>query len=538
VGELPRDSVDVLVVGAGPIGLTAAALLDQQGISSFVVDRKRNFDEHPRARFLDSCTLELFRQLGVAQAVEATGIGPSWTEVITCAESLAGKQIARIPSPEFYSVPRAITPQIPVMTCQDLVEPILYERVQSCAGAEVRLASELTDLSQDTDGCRARVRDLETDREREISARFVIGADGVRSTVRSAIGAELEGEVRDTYFRDVLFHADLSPWIDDLGRKGALLFVAHPLGAGMFQPLDGKQRFRIQIAGLEPDAELDDDFCRRWLWSAVGAEEEFDIEIFTKRIWRVSARSSTRFAKGRIFLAGDAAQVFTPTGGMGMNASFAGIRNLCWKLAYVLRDLAPESILETYEGEWKPQSLRGSRAAIQNADYIMGVFGAYMFGGDLYKALHDVKQYTHYTGAIFGYEIASPLCRVDANEPPTAPDELLDYEPVVRSGRRLPHVWLDEEETRSILDPCGIEYVLFLGPDADTGAWTSAAERITSRGFPLSTLSLDRAQTRGTPLEGEEAILVRPDLIVVAHLRPDAPEDPATFLESTLPLRG
>ncbi|MDJ0847280.1 MAG: FAD-dependent monooxygenase [Myxococcota bacterium] len=106
----------VLIVGAGPVGLVAAILLDQLGVSSLVVDEKPAFDDHPRARFMDSCTLELFRQLEIADAVEATGIGPDWTEVITCAESIAGKQIARVPSPEFHSAPRPITPQIPVMT--------------------------------------------------------------------------------------------------------------------------------------------------------------------------------------------------------------------------------------------------------------------------------------------------------------------------------------------------------------------------------------------------------------------------------------
>ncbi len=273
---------------------------------------------------------------------------------------------------------------------------------------------------------------------------IVIGADGVRSFVRHAIGAELRGEVRDTFFRDVLFHADLSPWIDDPGRKGALLFVAHPLGAGVFQPLDGRRRFRIQIAGLDPDTEIDDEFCKKWPWSAVGVSEEFPIEILTKRIWRVSARSSSKFGEGRIFLAGDAAQVFTPTGGMGMNCAFAGVRNLAWKLAYVVRGAAPASILETYESEWKPQSLRRSKAALENADDIISVFSAYVLGGDLYKALHDVKQYTHYTGTIFGYEIESALCQKDPADAPEVADAQMDYVPVVRSGRRPPHIWLDE----------------------------------------------------------------------------------------------
>ncbi len=526
----------VLIVGAGPIGLVASILLDQQGVSSIVVDRKLDFDDHPRARFMDSCTLELFRQLGVADEVEATGIGPDWTEVITCAESIAGKQIARIPSPEFHSVLRPITPQIPVMTCQDLLEPILYERAKACERVEVRLQQELVELSQDAAGCRARTRHTETGEVDEIAASFVIGADGVRSFVRDAIGAELEGEVRDMFFRDVLFHADLSPWIDELGRKGALLFVAHPLGAGLFQPLDGKQRFRIQIGGLDPDAEIDDEWCRRWLWSAVGAGEEFPIDILTKRIWRVSARSSSRFARGRIFLAGDAAQVFTPTGGMGMNCAFAGVRNLAWKLAYVVRGVAPASILETYEGEWKPQSLRRAKAALENADYIIGVFTAYAFGGDLYQALHDVKQYTHYTGTIFGYELASDLCDVDAAAPPEVADAQQDYVPVVRSGRRAPHVWLDDEETRSILDAFGTDYVVVLREGPDEAAWVDAVRPIQDRGFPLRIERCASSRLDGTPYEPEQAVLVRPDLIVAGHVRRGEAADPGAFLAGVLPL--
>ena len=526
----------VLIVGAGPIGLTAAILLDQLGVESLVVDKKPGFDDHPRARFMDSCTLELFRQLGVADQVEKTGIGPDWTEVITCAESIAGKQIARIPSPEFHSVPRPITPQVPVMTCQDLLEPILYERALACDRVDIRLEHELTRLDQDEAGCRARVRDLPNDREATISAEFVIGADGVRSLVRDAIGAELEGEVRDTFFRDVLFRADLSRWIDGLDRKGALLFVAHPLGAGTFQPLDGQQRFRIQIGGLSPDDEIDDDFCRKWLWSAVGAEEPFDIEILTKRMWRVSARSSSAFSKGRIFLAGDAAQVFTPTGGMGMNCAFAGVRNLSWKLGYVVRGIAPASLLDTYESEWKPQSQRRSKAALENADYIMGVFAAYVLGGDLYKALHDVKQYTHYAGTIFGYEIDSPLCVRDESEPPAIEDEGMDYVPVVRSGRRAPHTWLDEENGVAMLDAFGTHYVVVVRDGADGDRWEAAIEPLTDRGFPIRLQRCTPGQLRGTPYEGEEAVIVRPDLIVAAHASRDEPVDPLALLETILPV--
>ena len=533
---MSANETPVLIVGAGPIGLVASILLDQLGVASVVVDRKLDFDDHPRARFLDSCTLELFRQLGVADAVEATGLGPDWTEVVTCAESIAGKQIARIPSPEFHSVPRPITPQIPVMTSQDLVEPILYERALACDLADVRLGQEIVALDQDDDGCRALVRDVGTGEEHEIVSQYVIGADGVKSFVRDAIGAKLEGEVRDTFFRDVLFHADLSPWIDDLGRKGALLFVAHPLGAGLFQPLDGERRFRIQIGGLDPDVEIDDDWCRRWVWSAVGAGEEFDVEILTKRIWRVSARASSRFHSGRAFLAGDAAQVFTPTGGMGMNAAFAGVRNLAWKLAYVVRGLSPDSLPESYEAEWKPQSLRRTEAALQNADYIMRVFAAYVVGGDLYKAFRDVEQYTHYTGAIFGYELVSGLCDVDEDEPPTDAAELIRYVPVVRSGRRTPHLWLDAGEQHALLDELGTDYVVALADDARRAEWAKAVDGLRSRGFPIRLLPIAGDRLRGTPYEGEEAVVIRPDLIVASHARVADAADPVRTIERRLPI--
>ena len=127
---MTMKDVSVLIVGAGPIGLAAAILLKQQGIDVLVIDKKERFDNHPRARFLDSCTMELFRQMGVADAVEGTGIGALWTQTVNCFTTLSDEPIAKVASPEFHSVARTITPQVPVMTCQDLVEPILYEHAK------------------------------------------------------------------------------------------------------------------------------------------------------------------------------------------------------------------------------------------------------------------------------------------------------------------------------------------------------------------------------------------------------------------------
>ncbi len=522
--------VPVLIVGAGPIGLTAAVLLKQQGVDALVIDQKSSFSDHPRARFMDSCTLELFRQMGIADAVEDVGIGPTWTKTVNCFTRLTEPPIAKVRSPEFHSVPRPITPQIPVMTSQDLLEPIIYERALDL-GVDIRLRHTLNGLEQDGDGCTATIESTDT---RTIRAAWVLGADGTRSRVREAMGCEMSGEVRDTFYRDVLFHADLSPWLHDQHNEGGLLWLAHSRGAGLYQPLDGKNRFRAQIAGLDPDEAFDDEYFKAWIRASVSDDADFPIEIFSKLVWRVGARTADRFRVGRLFLAGDAAHIFAPTGGMGMNTAFAGVRNLAWKLAYVVRGVAPETILDTYEAEWKPQAEWRTATALENHDYITNVYRTFFTGGDVDAALKPFEQYVDYPGVIFGYEVVSPLAASDAEHPPAVTSPVRQYVPVVRSGRRVPHIWLDAAENESILDTCGTDYVVMFSPDApDT--WQEAIAGCVERGFPLRTLHLTREQIADTPFANEAVVVVRPDLIVALHVKAGEDAD-ANLLEKVLPV--
>ena len=524
------QSTPVLIVGAGPIGLTASILLKQQGIEVVVIDEKRTFGDHPRARFLDSCTLELFREIGIANAVEASGIGPSWTKTVNCFTTLAAEPIAKTPSPEFHSVPRAITPQVPVMTCQDLFEPILAERAVAL-GVDLRLGQSFVALSDNSERCRVEIKDTDSGKSETVAAQYVIGCDGVHSPVRDAIGAALEGEVRNTFYRDVLFHADLSPWLDAQDNQGSLLWLAHPLGAGMYQPLDGKQRFRAQIAGLDPEVDYDDEFFTNWIRSSIGSDNDFPIDIFSKLIWRVSAQIVDRFRVGRVMLAGDAAHVFAPTGGMGMNTAFAGVRNLAWKLAYVLKGWLPDTALDTYHSEWKPQATWRSAVALENHDYIVGVYRAFFSAGkgteELDQALAAFEQYTDYPGVIFGYRVGSELVAGDA--PAESAQTVRAFEPAVRPGCRLPHLWLDAAQTHSLLDHCGREYLLVLTPTADN-RWESAAQTLRDQGVPLLVQRLTPAQVDSSVYAQQTAVLVRPDLIVTTNAPSGQNIDPTALL--------
>ncbi|MCH9667886.1 MAG: FAD-dependent monooxygenase [Actinomycetia bacterium] len=528
---MPRTQV--LIIGAGPVGLVSALLLSQHGISSIVIDSKSAFSDHPRARFFDSITLELFRQLGFAREVEAIGLDSPWTESVTVAETFAGTQIAKIPGGEFYSVPRPISSQIPVMSSQDLLEPILYAHAMRCADTRVWLSHECLDLVQDGDRCRARVKKVDTGEEIEICSDYVIGADGARSTVRRAIGARLDGEVRDTFYRDVLFHADMRRWVDDLDQRGAVLFVSHDKGAGMFVPLDGRQRWRIQIAGIDPNRDITDEEVREWIWSGVGAGERFPIDVDSKLIWRVSGRVADRYRVGRVMLVGDAAHVFSPTGGMGLNAGFAGCHNLMWKLAYVIKGVAPDWILDTYGQEWRLQAQRRTKQALENHDFMGALFMAHFGRGNVARAYEDVLQYTNYAGLIFGYEHASALCLPDSCASPAA-ETNQTYVPVVRSGRRAPHFWVDEANNQALSDWFGSEYVVLTGPGADAPAWREAVGALSNRGFPIRIEQL--TGVAGSVYADEAVVVVRPDCIVAAQVRNGEVVNAGELLQNILPL--
>ena len=196
-----------------------------------------------------------------------------------------------------------------------------------------------------------------------------------------------------------------------------------------------------------------------------------------------------RFGVGRVFLAGDAAHLFAPTGGMGMNTAFAGARNLAWKLAYVLKQHAPKSILDTYHSEWKPQALWRSEVALENHDHITRVYRAHFSGGDLESALSRFQQYTDYPGAIFGYEIESDLIQQDSNPVPRVDNRIRQHIPVVRSGRRLPHIWLDKAQTESVFDYCGVEYSVLLGPEV-TDEWRQQIEQMAASKWPVRCVTL------------------------------------------------
>jgi len=501
----------VLIIGCGPIGITGALLLARHGIRSVLIERRGELNTHPRSRFVDTNTMELMREFGVEKEVEATGLGPDWTQVNRWSVSLCEGEVAAIPSPTFLTVPRETSPCLPVMTCQDYVENILIELARKNPLIDLRFNTEMTALEQDAHGVHAVLRNTASGQEDRCEADYAIGADGPGSVTRSIIGAELDAEPRAGFMQDVIFDADLSAWVGD--RKGALLYTMTTAGVVIFQPLNGVRRWRCQISVQDENMISESDAIER-IRLAAGADALTDISILSMSKWRPTPGLTSTFSKGRIFIAGDAAHIAVPAGGMGNNAGFAGIRNLAWKLAYVLNGAAPASILESYETEHRPIAQERVDMGVKIYEAVVPIFVAHFSGQDAAETAKGAWFYADYDGVILGFEMSSDLIAAESEAAPALASPISDYVPMIRNGRRAPHVWTDPANSHSTLDWFGTDYVLVAGAHVASAEWQVAVDELVQSGFPVALRQLTSATT---PYDADTLVLVRPDGIIADH---------------------
>ena len=502
--------VPVCIIGCGPIGLAGALLLSKFGIDSLIIERRDEVNTHPRSRFVDTNTMELMRFLGVEKAVEQTGLGPDWTEYNRWFSALTKTVIAEIPSPTFHTVPRSTSPTMPVMTCQDYVENVLLGEVHADEGIALRYRTEATQLSQDEHGTTVGIKDLVSGEESVVHAAYTLGTDGPHSFVRQAIGSELEAATMGNFSQDVIFEADLSKYVE--GREGGLLFNLTPNGLLVFQPLNGITRWRCQIFKSDPEPLPEAETISR-IREAIGTEDEVPISITSIGMWQPTPGCVDALSRGRVFLAGDAAHVAVPTGGMGNNIGFAGIRNLAWKIAYVLKGIAPPWILDTYQIEHRTCALERIATGVKTTRAAGRILAAYYANTDPSEGVRETRQYADHDGVLLGLELQSRLIAENPDPPPAVDNPTIDFVPAVRAGRRAPHVWVDERGEQSVLDWFGLAYVLVVGAQVAAKRWDDALGRLADdSGFPLRCQQLPRSDAH--PYAPAGLALVRPDGII------------------------
>jgi 2-polyprenyl-6-methoxyphenol hydroxylase-like FAD-dependent oxidoreductase len=542
---MPRDgNAPVLIVGAGPVGLTLAINLAWRGIKVTVAEtRPRAAPPEPKCNHVAARTMEIFRRLGIAEKVRNAGLPPDYPHDISYRTTFTGQELTRISIPcrrdRFTDTTGPDgnwpTPEPPHRINQIFLEPILFAHAENQPHVEIlnRTAVEEVEIADET--ATAKLRDLDSGSAHRLRFRFVVGCDGARSVVRKAIGAKLHGDAVIQRVQSTCIRA--SDLIDRQRHASAWgTGVINPRRAGMVYAIDGRERWLVHNY-LRPDEPDFDSVDRdRAIRTILGVGTDFSYELLSKEDWYGRRLVADKFRNRCAFIAGDAAHIWVPYAGYGMNAGIADAANLSWLLAAYLNGWAPATILDAYEAERLPITDQASRFAMAHAEAESRRRGSVPNAieeagaeGDRARAqvgntayAINVQQYAC-AGLNFGtYYDHSPIIAYDGAAHP--PYTMAGYTPSTVPGCRTPHLWLAKE--KSLYDALGPEFTLLRLHEAiDTRPLVAAAER---RGMPLVVLDLD--PTDAADLYSHKLVLSRPDQHV-AWRGNTLPADPLALID-------
>ena len=570
-------TTDVLIVGAGPAGLTAAALLAKYGVRALTVSRYSGTANSPRAHITNQGAMEVFRDLDIDDRVRAAAVPNEYMGNNVWATSFAGTEIARLKSWGSGTLRHAdYEVSSPTEMCnipQHILEPILLQAAREF-GAEIRFSTEAVSLTDTGDHVDAIVRERTTGAEYRVRAEYVIGADGGRSTVAQQMEFPLRGEMGLGAAMNIWLEADLSQYTAH--RPGTLYWMAQPgndywVGSGtwicvkpwtewvllcMYNPEDG-----------EPDTSEEAVIERAR--TTIG-DDSIDIRIKAVSKWQINHVIADTFSKGRVFLAGDAAHRHPPANGLGTNTSVQDSFNLAWKLAMVLRGDAEPALLDTYTQERQPVGEQVVDRAMESVRNMLPISQALGFepgqsAEDGWKMLDELFSGTergaarrreldsavalqNYQFNAHGVELGqrySSTCIVDdgTDYPESVRDDELYYQPTTHPGARLPHAWVEQGRRRvSTIDITGHgALTLIIGENGER--WRAAAAQVADEfGVELDVRAVGvgceyhdvlREWTHQREVGDDGALLVRPDHHV-AWRSMEMVDDPASALRTAI----
>jgi 2-polyprenyl-6-methoxyphenol hydroxylase-like FAD-dependent oxidoreductase len=371
-------------------------------------------------------------------------------------------------------------------------------------------------------------------------ARYLVGCDGASSLARKHLGIELSGEagvVRDFMGgRMHMIHVRAPHFYGEIaGRRAWQYWAVNRERRSFMAALDGRAEFvfHTQLRAGESEDSIDEARARRMLHQCYGRAVDF--ELIVRKSWTAGfTLVAESFHRGRVFLAGDAAHLFTPTGGLGYNTAIEDAVNLGWKLAATIRGWGGPALLASYHAERHPAAVRNTGYARGFADSLGGFRARPELEDDTpegaaaraeagaYFDRHGRREF-NIPGITFGTRYdGSPILVADGSEPP--PDRVNEYVPSACPGGRAPHAWL--ADGRSLFDAFGFEFTLLrLAGVRDSGRLERAAARI---GLPLTVVDMPGEETRD--LYVADYALIRPDQTVA--WRGDAIGDPAALLDT------
>jgi 2-polyprenyl-6-methoxyphenol hydroxylase-like FAD-dependent oxidoreductase len=531
----------VLIVGAGPVGLTLAMDLASRGVDVIVAERRRaNDPPSVKCSQISARSMEVFRRLGIARTLRETGLPADYPNDVVSCTTVTGIELARVPIPsraERFGGPTGPdtgwpTPEPPHRINQIFFEPVLLAHARSQPRIRLFNAIEVEGFSQDANDVIAVAHDLDSNEQVSIACTYLVGCDGGRSAVRKAIDAELVGtpviqRVQSTYIRAPAL-LGLLP-----GKRAWLYFSLNPRRCGSTIAIDGQETWLIHNYLYHGEPEFD-SVDRDWaIRTILGVSPNFRYEVISQEDWIGRRLVADRFRDRRIFICGDAAHLWIPHAGYGMNAGIADAANLSWMMAATLNGWAPSAILDAYQAERQPITEQASHFTAGIADKIMkqrreipaevespgpaGEAVRIRIG----KEAYDLDVHQQCCGGLnFGYFYEdSPIIAYDGEPHPAY--TMGDFTSSTVPGCRAPHLWLGDG--RSLYDALGPGYTL-IRLDQTVGV-SGLLDAAAQRGVPLALLDVEGSEAR--TLYPRKLVLVRPDQHVAwrGDDEPSAPMD-------------
>ncbi|WP_269507296.1 FAD-dependent monooxygenase [Burkholderia sp. IMCC1007] len=550
--------VPVLVVGAGPAGLTSAALLAKYGVDVLAITRYPGTAHSPRAHITNQRTVEVFRDLGIEERVRALATPNELMTNNVWATSFADREIARLQAWGTGTRRKAdYDAASPSQMCnapQHLLEPVILGAAREY-GARILFNTELVSIRQTEDAVISRLVDVVTREEIEVISDYAIGADGAQSIVVKQLGFELDGEMGLGCAVNCWLEVDLAKYTAH--RPGVLYWMSQPgsdywVGSGtyicvrpwnewvllfMYNPKDG-----------EPDLSHEAVIARA---RATIGDPDIPIRVKAVSKWTINRMVARNLVKGRVAIAGDAAHRHPPANGLGSNTSVQDAFNLAWKLAMIVKGQASPALLQTYSDERQPVAEAVVDRAIKSVGEMLpiakalgfsegqsveagwasldGLFAEDDTGRKRRKALADAVELQNYQFNCHGVELgqhytSSAIVRDGATFPLPSRDPELYYHPTTTPGASIPHAWIQHDGAQvSTLDLVGNgAFTVLTG--AGGRAWLDAAKQVGDEfGVEIRAVAIEQGTStfdvygdwaRQREIEDHGCVLVRPDRFI------------------------